>query len=1566
MKFKKLLLPLSSLSVGSILAFSFISSENDVQNKEILTFHNLPEEFYNLTNNREIKRILNLQKEDLLISNIETHFFPAHIDDFNIYYDAGFENTHKLLENTQDDREYEYTYDENIDFNNTDAQKIKNSNMRYKRLDVRRNVFSFDYLENVNSYKNGYNYEYTKHIIRDFQYKTINLNSEELKGILTSEFAIVPSIPKWSYYGWNRFNSESHHIHNGYNQPISYVPIHFNKRIWEKTDNFQNQLNNYLINKANQYLQDNEEILVDETNFNIEGQILIKPLISSDVVVWRSDYDPITKHWEKIPYQKNMVVYTRTDDPARFYNKYYTIALNLEFFVPNISFVVLNKDNQRIADVASRYERAFNKAKDKLKDLNALNIINENLGERTLYSETNQNLLDAKINKLNETLKEFDFFVEYKVIDESKIDIFLSNKTDTLIPKSFKLASNYPVKITPSVRAINKDVSERLIIKTSKWVDFQTNTTELVDDVPVLLEKSKRISDKKVYGGKWLYHSPASVDFTTIDENEVLMINDKRIEVLDRHFSEILTDDKLIIDRDTKEDENSVREYKIKILKFKKNSGNTEDALEYEYTIDLLINSNALSIDYKFYASDPENNPDQKKLITEFKEDANGELLQDENGNHIKNEFYDPEIDKNTGTKKQLVWVDVSANTEILANDSYSLQSALPYGTKTLLLRNGSQLIKGFIAEASVLGSGSLQMINGETQNGQYRVFKLNRNDLTFKDRISYEIMDNGKKYKDLPLLSSENSYFSDTGLYLFTAHAASSIDNYKLVLIDKRLNAQKTKFVETINGLARINDFWDTPVGSEFIKYLKIKHNISAEKAKTFSYELVMQYFVLFTNYIFKLQHYTNNTTRYIDAFFKAVPNVYSYDTFKNKYVLSENGKELFYKDYAGDFENKELVKINNIQISADRNNLILSLGLAYNSNKNIFNYELTESVITIPISFIDNENNSEMEEIINARKAHFNLNVSKIEDALLIADISQWENLNIPYSWLKDIDLDDYNKGYWYLKSEKNSEFNYKITICGVVKNEFKSELAIVPKSKSFNLNLNKKMINYEIDLWESRIRNTSINLAGINDVNKIKDFITNQVALKMQDLSSPSEYQLVNLDLIAPFLVNINLASDKPLFYKVLEIRRNKDNKRYKISIFNYVDRLYSERFDLSEIETESMVFDSNNKGEIYNQITEKVAAIAQKRNINFSDLNILNIEDVIYNLLSNNKSTYLIVGSNHFQLINTFKVKLQNEFNFALKVNEETLNERDVIDLSKLEIPMLTLKDARDFNAIKDRIITYITNFLSSYNLFWNYDYYIENINNPSFLKQLVLDLDNTLKMKIKSMNKKSINETSFVIRNILASSLSEEELKNWDKANADLEKHIKENGGSSGEESIENRNYKDGKTLTTNEDLNVVLNLNITNLNDLRVAELITYFDSATLLKDAIVNHINSNLEAKYHINQSELNYAIKTLLIPNKVNQARLIIRGLYGFSKGMIVLNLTNTTTDNASYEEEISIKNDDNIIKIIKIEKQKTLQAKERKSKIITAISVSFSILIAAILGFVFWVRRFKHKLK
>ncbi|VEU70349.1 hypothetical protein [Mycoplasmopsis glycophila] len=116
------------ITIPTSVAISSAINNSNETNTRILTFHNLPNEFYDLIKNTQIKRNIALDRDELLLAKYETKAIPLDTKSISIYYDAGFENTVRFLDNIadRDGRRIEITYDENIDFNSEEANKIKN------------------------------------------------------------------------------------------------------------------------------------------------------------------------------------------------------------------------------------------------------------------------------------------------------------------------------------------------------------------------------------------------------------------------------------------------------------------------------------------------------------------------------------------------------------------------------------------------------------------------------------------------------------------------------------------------------------------------------------------------------------------------------------------------------------------------------------------------------------------------------------------------------------------------------------------------------------------------------------------------------------------------------------------------------------------------------------------------------------------------------------------------------------------------------------------------------------------------------------------------------------------------------------------------------------------------------------------------------------------------------------------------------------------------------------------------------------------------------------------------
>ena len=110
---------------------------------------------------------------------------------------------------------------------------------------------------------------------------------------------------------------------------------------------------------------------------------------------------------------------------------------------------------------------------------------------------------------------------------------------------------------------------------------------------------------------------------------------------------------------------------------------------------------------------------------------------------------------------------------------------------------NENDLKSLVIAEAVVLGKGGLKQLLGENQ--QFTMFKLKNNNeyLEFDDFIDSK--GNKVKYEELDTKVSDYSYFSQSGIWLFTSNAKNSISNFKIVLI-KENSKPNSYFLDNVS----------------------------------------------------------------------------------------------------------------------------------------------------------------------------------------------------------------------------------------------------------------------------------------------------------------------------------------------------------------------------------------------------------------------------------------------------------------------------------------------------------------------------------------------------------------------------------------------------------------------------------------------------------------------------------------------------------------------------------------------------------------------------------------------
>ncbi|MBU4689691.1 hypothetical protein KQ878_01675 [Mycoplasma zalophidermidis] len=84
-----------------------------------------------------------------------------------------------------------------------------------------------------------------------------------------------------------------------------------------------------------------------------------------------------------------------------------------------------------------------------------------------------------------------------------------------------------------------------------------------------------------------------------------------------------------------------------------------------------------------------------------------------------------------------------------------------------------------------MLGKGGLKQLIGKTE--KFTLYKLEQN----FNYLWFVKQDNNKFYNEEVIKTSDNTYFSNSGIWLFASNAEKSISNFKLVLIKENSNPQ-------------------------------------------------------------------------------------------------------------------------------------------------------------------------------------------------------------------------------------------------------------------------------------------------------------------------------------------------------------------------------------------------------------------------------------------------------------------------------------------------------------------------------------------------------------------------------------------------------------------------------------------------------------------------------------------------------------------------------------------------------------------------------------------------------
>lgn len=961
--------------------------------------------------------------------------------------------------------------------------------------------------------------------------------------------------------------------------------------------------------------------------------------------------------------------------------------------------------------------------------------------------------------------------LKYEINNDNKtINIYMVNETFGI---KTLLIKNQGFNFIKSNKLDKLDtISKFILSEVGQYLNFNkinsNNPTGMSDDEPRRINNDKPIglNGNNYYLGTYKLHTLAKFSFTAPNDNYVVKVNGKKVDVINNKFDIPLTDnrndasdDERIhnddVDKSKPKDENNSHkknEYTITIEEY--DNINTDTTPKVTYTKKYIIETKTGSLDFKWYAWDPKNNKNQQELIEEYLKDEKGNIKRDDNGNPIKNPKYDPLIDKNTGTKKELVWFDTSKyslSDDIQNMNSieklYAQKTGLPPYAYTLLNSIGTKIRdKGFIAEASVVSKGALRQLFGEIKD--YYMLRLDNN-----SAFNFNKWTNPAKLENKV---SENSYISTEGLYLFyTRSSDGSISNFKILRIKNDDNMIGKTFSE-INNISSIKNLWKTTTGEFFARYLEKKHNIYREQLNLLKYEQFQEYWRQYITYLVKGNSEDININP--NFYFSSENNKFN-NQFEFLEYLKNNNIDLM-KKYA-DFAYKDLVEISKFEFISET-----EFKLTYKLKTSDIRYKLLTSSQIYRIEFLNQKNKNRIH--IDWRFDYLRKQIQNNSKSKFL----KWLNKSY-FDLIGNSDNDKEKLTFdWYI-------LNDKIHLTFKLKDKYTNDWYLTASSIFASTNFRpstlfddfeSNQINLKGEIRDEQIKNLIIKQIKNQILNylKTKNMVFNESLLSIPEINESM------LNLLRNVYLNNDNALKNVVKFKVL-YKNGKNNEELTFEVINFANSYVSKPIDLSKINLDlyDINFDvSYNNKEEYEKKRLEIAKLLKdyiQKALSKIDSELILGKNVIYNeeqfetvitnLFYKNIVSRLSLHSNHPMISGQTHIDLKNSHNTTTKFN-----------FNELLINELNIK-SNNYNDIKSKIISWVENEIKNKNLIFNLtygkDYFIENIDNPKFLKSLIAkNGKNSLTLKIKPNSENFDGEARFTVNNDYDGKLSTEDKNSW--------------------------------------------------------------------------------------------------------------------------------------------------------------------------------------------------------
>ena len=732
------------------------------------------------------------------------------------------------------------------------------------------------------------------------------------------------------------------------------------------------------------------------------------------------------------------------------------------------------------------------------------------------------------------------------------------------------------------------------------------------------------------------------------------------------------------------------------------------------------------------------------------------------------------QIKKSNFNQKFLKWADKF--------DFYSYYSRItglpPFGL-TFLHSRGKQIgYKGFIAEATVVNKAALKQLIGETD--EFFMIKMPTNGESWNN---LEVLDNKV---------SADSYISKEGTYLFYSRSKEGVHNFKIVKIvdinnDDKNNINNKTFTdinkelgnENGGGYKYISYLWETQVGNAFANYLKDKHRISLEQAKTMNYENVKQYWELYVTFLASGGYDKIEISPKLDL--SSEDWKFDYPNDFKKYLL-DNNIDLIKKYGVFPYSDKVLVK----KWEIDESSGALVVEYALNTANGMYslttykqNYFIKYKKFNIlkqRIKLLWNENKIKQKALQSSEKEFLEWFKNNLQDVLINKD--DLDKLNLTYSYQNKVLtlnaslLDEYKDNY-YLENDSITFENLIFNSLGGFFDGLKKE----------NINL-KNELNKEkvIDLIKNNIFKQLI------EFGKSKLDWRDEFGNKYPYWGNAINF--IESDFAIDNLTNENIEKLLKVYNNVKEAKENGvdvkitmlDTKFGKnisttFKVYNYSPAPISKTIDLNKLEFND--FDINydvsyDDNEQYQQKRKEILEIIKKEIQ--GQLTKFNPELVLGENVDASKDEWEALIDKMFfnNILGAVELKPLNNnmiVNSTIAKFKNSHITATIFDFSKIKIEGLKIK-SKNYDELKALIISHISKEIKRngiYNLTNNVDYEIVNIKNRDYLKSLIAVKGlNILEIVVKSISKRYIGQTKFNVINDFDDKLNGKDKDSWKK------------------------------------------------------------------------------------------------------------------------------------------------------------------------------------------------------